>query len=693
MMTGATRYLALIALTPTMLILAACSTNSSQHKQSLAPAVYSQLDALQAPQGADPAVFALLKDELARQLAQRGKAVSAPPTGTANTPANLYFTDEGGGNYALHWEYRNIGDYDQNGIVGVADITPIAMHFGHNGADGLDDVIDVDDNGVGVSDITPIAQNFGVVLNQYETQWAVSETGPTWTSIAAIPLASGTGKDVGWMKFSHTYAFDPANWYRVTPYDAEANAGQSSPAIQVGGGTINPPVITGVSPLSGETGENVTFTVTYTGDLPISFGWLFGGGATPNTSDDYSPTVTLGAVNDYSASVTLTNAAGSDTYDFNLNVVPSGAGWQIHNVVDRANVGSYISFAFIDGLPAFAYVDTNDGTLHYVRSTVANPAFSTDWVDMKVDETAGRWYDGEVSLIVDNYLTPIILAWEQSSSATMYIGSNIITPNSSADWEASEVAQPTDMAGALTLAQGSVFATYKDMGGMYFAEAVSYPPTGPADWSVITANPTAGAGSNSRMRYNDEDGRFYVTAYNAIQGQLYLSHCLFDDRAVPASWITFNLYEGFSGNVGAYSEFAFDPAAGSDNLFFIFYHDSGITSTPMAVLGFDGTADNSSFFFNSLEYSPGNYPGKFCSTAFGDQRVAVSYQAADPTSLAFMYSPFVTGEEPMGWIPQTVTDISASPLTDTNVLVYNGNIAEIVYGREDGIYFASLVMP
>ena len=185
MMAFANRYLALILLTLTMLIFAACSSRSTHDRQA-SQDFQSQLAALQTPQGVDTAVFAQLKDELARQLAQRGKAASTPPTGAANTPANVHFTDESGGNYTLHWEYRNIGDYDQNGTVGVTDITPIAMHFGHNGVDGLDDVIDVDGNGVGVSDITPIARNYGVEFDHYGIEWATAETGPTWSRLATF---------------------------------------------------------------------------------------------------------------------------------------------------------------------------------------------------------------------------------------------------------------------------------------------------------------------------------------------------------------------------------------------------------------------------------------------------------------------------------------------------------------------------
>ena len=48
----------------------------------------------------------------------------------------------------LTWRYVNDGDYNQDGIVTVGDITPLAIHYGHIvGTDDYDEVIDEDDGG------------------------------------------------------------------------------------------------------------------------------------------------------------------------------------------------------------------------------------------------------------------------------------------------------------------------------------------------------------------------------------------------------------------------------------------------------------------------------------------------------------------------------------------------------------------
>ncbi len=691
MMAGAKRYLALIALTFTMLILAACSSRSTHERQTQLD-FQSQLAALQAPQGVDPAVFAQLKDELARQLAERGKITAAAPTGIANTPANVHFTDEGGGNYALRWEYRNIGDYDQNGVVGVTDITPIAMHFGHAvGTDPLDAVIDGDGNGtIGIADVTPLAMNFGVEVAHYVVKSSDAEDG-TYSTWMMLPFSDGTGGTDGWKDFSAVSDYIPLNWFRAYPEDQYGARGQVSPAIQLGGGGTAP-IITEVLPLSGMSAASYSPIATNTGGAATSASWDFGGGAIPNITSDISPTVTLTGVGTYLASVTLTNGSGSDTFDFTLTVTSPVVAWQYFNIYSSTSIGNYISFAFIDGLPAFAYVDTNDGTLHYSRATIAVPQNPADWVDMLVDTNPAHWYDGEVSLIVDNYLTPIILAYNSANSAAMYIGSDIVTPSGPGDWVASVVRQPVDEAGSLVLAQGSIFATYRTPGGLFFAEATTYPPVDASSWVETSVDSSLGAGASSRIKYNGEDGRFYIVAYNLSNTELFMSHCLFDDRATPASWVTFVISGEMGMDEGAFFDFAFDPASLSDNLFCIYHRDYVGTTGTMGVLGHEGAPNNSGFDRNGILYQEGTFQGEYCSLAFEENLLAFSYNRTTPADLMVAVSPFTENQTPLGWVYELVPDPSASLIRDTNLLIHNGDRMMIVYGREDGIYFATATL-
>jgi len=79
------------------------------------------------------------------QSARVAKAVSAPPAGEANRVEDLSVADNGDGTYTLFWHYRNLGDYNQDGVVSIADVTPVAIHYGEHYSimwQVIDEVID-----------------------------------------------------------------------------------------------------------------------------------------------------------------------------------------------------------------------------------------------------------------------------------------------------------------------------------------------------------------------------------------------------------------------------------------------------------------------------------------------------------------------------------------------------------------------
>jgi len=109
--------------------------------------------------------------EFARGGLSSPRAVSGAPTGDGNV---LHDRDIAivldGLNVDFEWKERNCGDYDRDGVVGIADITPIAMHYGKNTGDDPDvvDLVDGSGNGeVDIADITPIAMNYADVIEGY----------------------------------------------------------------------------------------------------------------------------------------------------------------------------------------------------------------------------------------------------------------------------------------------------------------------------------------------------------------------------------------------------------------------------------------------------------------------------------------------------------------------------------------------
>ncbi len=108
------------------------------------------------------------------------------------------------------------------------------------------------------------------------------------------------------------------NWYYVTA----ANQAGESPQSAVDSGYLEGavPIIDNVSPLSGLTGDDLTMLALTSGAAVAEWAWDFGGGATPGTSTDQSPMITLGDPGVYDCSLMVTGGIGSDSIDFQLTV-------------------------------------------------------------------------------------------------------------------------------------------------------------------------------------------------------------------------------------------------------------------------------------------------------------------------------------------------------------------------------------
>ena len=209
----------------------------------------SELDALEVPEGVDPALFGELKDALEEALLARGidRMVSTPPTGESNRvdPLNYYIEDvEGADHYFLTWLLRSLGDYDLNGRVEIADITPMAIHYGEDIATYPEAThIDGSGNGtVGIEDITPIAMNYGVDVAAYRIEGSADmETG--YVEVGTSSIDTDAVEVIGGLRFTYDLGDAPAyEWYRVVPLDAESEAGIESVPVHIvpggGGGLV-----------------------------------------------------------------------------------------------------------------------------------------------------------------------------------------------------------------------------------------------------------------------------------------------------------------------------------------------------------------------------------------------------------------------------------------------------------------------
>jgi len=200
--------------------------------------------------------------------------------GEPDNQVNLTNTDPLGFRGSL--TEKNVGDYDNSGEVGVADITPIALHYldaadssiGASNADGDND------GTVGVPDITPIANHYLNVVAGYHIYRLISAAMPAPADFTATdpwltrPRPSGLNGD---MLFP-TYTFDDPDsadniWYAAAPFDLDGNVGILSNPLQ------GNEVVTGEAPTvtidSPEDGSIVSGIVTITatvvpGDEPVT---------------------------------------------------------------------------------------------------------------------------------------------------------------------------------------------------------------------------------------------------------------------------------------------------------------------------------------------------------------------------------------------------------------------------------------
>ncbi len=290
--------------------------------------LFAELDALQPPPGVSETFFNDLKAELRAQLTNRlaTRVVSVPPSGPENEVTDLVVTDNGDETYTLEWSYFNVGDYDQNGTVAIADITPLAQHFFHQATDGVwpdtdDEYIDGDGNGViNIGDITPLAQHFFNEVAAYSIEAAVEFDG-TYEEIATVDFSEAVEGSRKRFKLTSGFIYSSQtserfNYFRVTPLDRAGARGAIGRRIGLGP----------TAQADADQVDGLTFKFYGVGSTPrggnVYFAWDFNSdgvfetlparaGIDPNSSPgEQSPTYTYPAEGTYTATLRVYDALG-----------------------------------------------------------------------------------------------------------------------------------------------------------------------------------------------------------------------------------------------------------------------------------------------------------------------------------------------------------------------------------------------
>jgi PKD repeat protein len=220
------------------------------------------------PPGVQAIVWNELTRELSRQLRARERSASTPPQDEASR-AVLSF-DSTTAN--LRWGHYMKGDYDQNGLVTISDLTPLGIHFGKSSAEpgdpfnkeSIESIVDGDSNGlINIADVTPIGQNFGRRVEGYRlyssaniNDWPeepADSNGPGASVVAELPLNQANDEPQLRRSFSQPVV-PPATTrlYWVRPYDADGEGSASVPlALGPESGNFAPVAVLDIEPGGG----------------------------------------------------------------------------------------------------------------------------------------------------------------------------------------------------------------------------------------------------------------------------------------------------------------------------------------------------------------------------------------------------------------------------------------------------------
>ncbi|MCH7471979.1 PQQ-binding-like beta-propeller repeat protein, partial [bacterium] len=172
-----------------------------------------------------------------QRIYRQVSAVNEDPLGAPE----LVLISAGKGFANLGWEERNIGDYNNNSQVEIADITPVGLYFGQKVAEsptpGRLALVDGDSNGeINIADVTPIGRNFLRYIQGYTVYYANTDTpqsgdfAPLGTpTIARQALYDAATADERRQRLQYSYRAETAigpNHFYVRAY---AGAGTEGP--------------------------------------------------------------------------------------------------------------------------------------------------------------------------------------------------------------------------------------------------------------------------------------------------------------------------------------------------------------------------------------------------------------------------------------------------------------------------------
>lgn len=379
-------------------------------------------------------------------------ASAAPATNASRT---ILGWDSGA--MTLGWEYYNQGDYNQDGAVGLTDLTPLGVHFGETGPFSKFDAISVvdgnSDQAINLADLAPIGINFGCnALGGYQVfettdkgQYPVGNDDASLISALSTQAFNTYTNDPQFSRLhfqANVLAPVPQAYYWVRPADNHAHPG--TPSNLAGGPPAALPAFSLTDPPALGSGADwdpyrVGATQMYhlklqdpvDGDVTLSPDTAyFVTSPEMATIDKASGTITTGEyfIGTYIVMASYKNVMANWLYFY------AAAPYSWDNMdADQGtppgnNVGKYCSLANIGGQPGVAYYDETVGTLRYAYySLLPVPA----WHPSLVDNSA---IVGRNCTLMELAGHAAICYLDQDNQALKFAYASTATPAGPADW-------------------------------------------------------------------------------------------------------------------------------------------------------------------------------------------------------------------------------------------------------------------
>ena len=319
----------------------------------------------------------------------------------------------------LTWFYACQGDYNQDGLVTLGDLTPLGRFFGAGGPfdpqSALSAVDGNDDGLITINDLTPIGVNFGRGVEGYNvfasmdpgTLPASNDQEPALAPMDFVPFSEhlGTAQTERLGFFREYPGLDPETILWVRPVSTSKSGTPSAPqhpglcmwqlrnvssfASVITGGTHNSLAVVGGLPAIAYR-DHLNQRLVYQRAMDTA-------GAAWGTE----VVVDSGSNMGFFASLVVANGCPLVChYDWTAGdlrcvraIDPLGAMWGAPQVIDSVgNVGWDCRMQLVNGNPAISYHDIDNHKIKFVRSTNIN---GTSWAPPVVVADAGTGPSGD----------------------------------------------------------------------------------------------------------------------------------------------------------------------------------------------------------------------------------------------------------------------------------------------------------